>query len=127
MSTLDLVGARRWLFLGSAIAVIVSLVIIAIPPWLRPGIEFTSGTTTLIQFSDRVLQEDLRTAYAELDHPEARIQSTGSNQFLIRTSELDVPPGSFTEVVPEPEVAAPGPAPVGSCGSSRPASPTRLP
>ncbi|HJM75142.1 MAG TPA: protein translocase subunit SecF [Dehalococcoidia bacterium] len=118
MSTLDLVGARRWLFLGSAIAVIVSLVIIAIPPWLRPGIEFTSGTTTLIQFSDRVLQEDLRTAYAELDHPEARIQSTGSNQFLIRTSELDVPPGSFTEVVPEPEVAAPGPAPVVVIGTA---------
>jgi preprotein translocase SecF subunit len=110
MSTLDLVGARRWLFLGSAIVVITSLIILAIPPWLRPGIEFTSGTTTLIQFNEKVLQKDLRTAYAELDHSEARIQSTGSNQFLVRTIELDVPPGSFTQIVPEPEVEAPGPA-----------------
>jgi preprotein translocase subunit SecF len=118
MSTLDLVGARRWLFLGSAIVVITSLVILAIPPWLRPGIEFTSGTTTLIHFQNNVQQEELRSAYTELDHPEARIQSTGSQQFLIRTSELDVPPGSFTEIVPEPEVAAPGPEPVVVIGTA---------
>jgi len=109
MTALDLVGARRWLFAGSAIAVVVSLIILAIPPTLRPGIEFTSGTTTLIRFDQSVTQKDLRAAYVELGHNEARIQSTGSNEFLIRTNELDVPPGSFTEIAPEPDVAPAGP------------------
>ncbi|HJM88888.1 MAG TPA: protein translocase subunit SecF [Dehalococcoidia bacterium] len=109
MHALDLVGARRWLFAGSAIAVVISLIILAIPPTLRPGIEFTSGTTTLIHFNQTVTQEQLREAYTELGHDEARIQSTGSNEFLIRTNELDVPPGSFTEIAPEPDVAPAGP------------------
>ena len=118
MNTLDLVGSRRWLFLGSGLVVLVSLIILAIPPWLRPGIEFTSGTTTLVYFRGPVAQEDLRAAYSDLGHAEARIQSTGANQFLIRTSELDVPPGSFTEIVPEPEVTAPGPTPVTVIGTA---------
>jgi preprotein translocase SecF subunit len=113
VSTLDLVGARRWLFLGSLGAVLLSLVMLAIPPTLRPGIEFTSGTTTLIQFGAPVTQEDLRDAYTALDHPEARIQSTGPSEFLVRTGELAVPPGGFTvEVAPAADVAPVGPAPV---------------
>ena len=81
--------------------VVISLVLLAIPPTLRPGIEFTSGTTTLLRFDRSVEQSALRTAYADLGHPEARIQSTGADEFLIRTSKLDVPDTALIEVAPE--------------------------
>ncbi|MPZ98841.1 MAG: protein translocase subunit SecF [Dehalococcoidia bacterium] len=100
--TLDLVGPRRWFFLASAIIVLLSLVMLAVFG-LRPGIEFTSGSTMLVQFNGGVDQTELRSLYAGLGHSEARVQSTGQNQYLIRTSELEVPPGSFTEVAPEAE------------------------
>ncbi|MDA0353802.1 MAG: protein translocase subunit SecF [Chloroflexi bacterium] len=97
---IDLVGSRGWLFLGSGIAVLVSLILLAIPPALVPGIEFTSGTTTLLRFERNVTQAELRTAYADLDHSEARIQSSGVNEYLIRTNQLEVPEGGFSEVAP---------------------------
>ena len=99
MKHVDLVGTRRYFFIGSAIAIVVSLLLLVVVG-LRPGIEFTSGTTALISFDSTVTQEDIRVTYAELGHPEAQIQSTGPNEYLIRTRELDVPEGSFTEVAP---------------------------
>ena len=38
MRSLDLVGIRRWFFLVSGAIVVASLVLLAIPPTLRPGI-----------------------------------------------------------------------------------------
>ena len=108
---LDLVGLRHWLFAVSAVLVLASLALLAVPPSLRPGIEFTSGTTALLRFDRPVEQAALREAYAELGHDEARIQSTGGIEFLVRTRELDVPDEAF--VSPAPPVAAPdlpGPA-----------------
>lgn len=100
MRSLDLVGTRKWFFVLSGTIVVVSLVLLAIPPTLRPGIEFTAGTTTLVRFNRNVDQADLRAAYAELGHPEARIQSTGDREYLIRTSELRVPDSALIEVNP---------------------------
>ena len=116
---LDLVGLRRWFFAGSAAAVLASLVLLAVPPSLRPGIEFTSGTTALLRFDYPVEQASLRAAYADLGHEEARIQSTGGIEFLVRTRELDVPDEAF--VSPAPPVAAPelpGPAELEAIGSA---------
>ena len=109
MSIVDLVSSRRRFFLFSLVLVVSSLVLLAIPPTLRPGIEFTAGTTTLLRFERNVDQADLRAAYADLDHAEARIQSTGDGEFLIRTSELEVPDTTLIEVSPdaiEPDVPA---------------------
>lgn len=100
MRSLDLVGTRKWFFLFSGALVVASLVLLAIPPTLRPGIEFTAGTTTLVRFEREVDQSALRAAYAELGHPEARIQSTGPREYLIRTSELRVPDSALIEVNP---------------------------
>ena len=100
MQSLDLVGTRKWFFVFSGALVVASLILLAIPPTLRPGIEFTAGTTTLVRFENDVDQSALRAAYADLDHPEARIQSTGEREYLIRTSELRVPPGALIEVNP---------------------------
>ncbi len=119
LDRLDLVGLRRWFFVGSAAAVLASLLLLAIPPSLRPGIEFTSGTTALLRFDRPVDQAALRAAYADLGHEEARIQSTGGIEFLVRTRELDVPDEAF--VSPAPPVAAPelpGPAELEAIGSA---------
>jgi preprotein translocase SecF subunit len=116
--TIDLVGARKRFFLGSGILLLISIVLLAVAH-LRPGIEFTSGTTMLVEFDQTVSQEELRTVYADLGHADARIQSTGGDQYLIRTRELQVPPGSFTDVAPaggsNVDVIGPEPlAPVGT-------------
>ena len=106
MRSLDLVGTRRWFFALSGALVVLSLVLLAVPPTLRPGIEFTAGTTTLVRFEGPVEQAALRAAYADLDHPEARIQSTGYREYLIRTSELRVPESALIEVNPTPQPGA---------------------
>ena len=114
MRSLDLVGTRKWFFLFSGTLVVVSLVLLAIPPTLRPGIEFTAGTTTLVRFEREVDQAALRVAYADLGHPEARIQSTGPREYLIRTSELRVPDSALIEVNP---TATPDEAPTAELGT----------
>ena len=53
-----------------------------------------------MRFQRPVDQADLRAAYADLGHAEARLQSTGQNEYLIRTSELRVPNTALIEVVP---------------------------
>ncbi|MEI7926057.1 MAG: hypothetical protein WCI61_07740, partial [Chloroflexota bacterium] len=92
----DLVANRRILYLFSGALFALSLVLLAIPPALRPGIEFTAGTTTQIRFKKAVSEADLRGAYAALGHEEARIQGISNVEYLVRTRELHVPPGSFT-------------------------------
>lgn len=119
--TLDLVGTRKWSFLVSGITALLALAVLAIPPTFRPGIEFTAGSTALIRFARPVPQEDLRRAYADLGHAEARIQQTvGGMEYLIRTRELRVPPGSFTEVAPEAAAAQTpvGPTPLTVIGTA---------
>ncbi|MDA0256583.1 MAG: protein translocase subunit SecF, partial [Chloroflexi bacterium] len=115
---LDLVGNRRWFFLGSGVVLLASLLLLAIPPTLRPGIEFTSGTTTLIRFTQPVDQSAVRDVYAELGHDEARIQSTDDREFLIRTRELEVPDEAFISSAPPVATPPPiGPAPLEPIGT----------
>ena len=116
---IDLVGSRGYLFTGSAIAVLISLVLLAIPPALVPGIEFSSGTTALYRFSEFVTQAQIREAYDDLGHPETRVQSAGPLEFLIRTDELDVPEGGFTDVTPDVETSFQpvGPVPLEPLGT----------
>ena len=73
---IDLVASRRWFFIVSGGMALIALIVLAIPPTLRPGIEFTSGTTESIHFQKPVDEAKLRAVYTELGHPEARIQSS---------------------------------------------------
>ena len=113
MRRIDLVSIRGRFFAVSAAAVVASLLLLAIFG-LRPGIEFTAGTTTLIRFAEPVSQAELRTTYASLGHADALIQSTGLGEYLIRTGELEVPEGGFTEVAPsaQSDTEGTGPAPL---------------
>ncbi len=115
----DLVHSRRRFFIGSGTLVLLSLIILLIPPMFRPGIEFTSGSTAQVQFQQHVDESALRDLYASLGHPEARIQSTGTNQFLIRTKQLEVPESAFNQAAATPTVEATpvGPAPASFIGT----------
>lgn len=92
LGLLDFAGLR-WYYLSiSAVLFLVAVIILAVPPRLRPGIEFTSGSSFTIQFEQPVDQGALRSAMSELGHPDARVQGAGANSYLFRTSELEGPP-----------------------------------
>lgn len=99
---LDFAG-KRWWYLGfSGIFFVAALVALAL--WgLKPGIEFTSGSTFTVQFLERsVTQAELRGAMRELGHPEARVQGSGENTFIVRTNELENAPSLTAGAGPTP-------------------------
>ena len=85
---MDIVGKRRWFFLLSGIVLLVSIISLGIPPALRPGIEFTSGSAMTLSFSESVTESDIRAVLEDKGHPEAVIQMMGGNTVFIRTSTL---------------------------------------
>ncbi len=103
---LDFAGKRWWYLSSSLVLFVVAAVILAIPPRLEAGIEFTSGSSFTFSFDNTVKQEDLRSAMAELGHGEARIQGAGTNEFLFRTKVLEGAPslGSAEGPVPSGEI-----------------------
>ncbi len=85
---MDLVGKRGWFYLFSFLVLLPGTISLLIPPSLKPGIDFTSGSTFTARFAQHVTKDDLQTELKKLAHSEARIQGTGQNQFLVRTKEL---------------------------------------
>jgi len=105
---LDFVRRRGFYFLLSAVLLVPGLISLAIPPALKPGIEFSSGTEITVEFADQsVDQGDVREAMADLGHDEARVQRTDGGAFVIRLDELEgvagppvgsAPPGADDEI-----------------------------
>jgi SecD/SecF fusion protein len=85
---LNFVGHRRAVFLFSIAIMVPGVISLMIPPGLRPGIEFTSGTTFTLRFAEPPSQEALRSTLVELGYGDSRVQTTGEGDFLIRTREL---------------------------------------
>lgn len=92
----NIVGKRGWYFLFSGVLILAGLVSMIIPPgWstldsgLNPGIDFTSGSVLDITFQEPVTQQQLQDRLEALGHPEALIQSTGSQSAIIRTKVLE--------------------------------------
>ncbi|MBI4300019.1 MAG: protein translocase subunit SecF [Chloroflexi bacterium] len=85
---LDLVGKRFWYFLISTLIILPGVISLLIPPALKPGIEFTSGSLMTLRFEQSVGQEELRSEYATLGHADAVIQRTGQGDFIVRTKTL---------------------------------------
>jgi preprotein translocase subunit SecF len=84
----DFVSRRNWYYLLSALVILPGVISLIVPPALKPGIDFTSGTTFSVRFAQNVSADDLRSVMSDLGHPEARVQQTGENRFLVRTKEL---------------------------------------
>lgn len=81
---IDFVSRRFFYIILSAIVVIPGLISLAIPPSLRLGIEFTSGTLMGVQFEQQVEQSDLRDELAKIGYADAIIQHAGTGEYLIR-------------------------------------------
>jgi protein-export membrane protein SecD/preprotein translocase SecF subunit len=102
-----LIKFAQWRFFTigfSAILVIASLVILAIPPTLKGGIEFTSGSVFTIRFTEQNVEQGvLRDYMSEIGYPEARIQGSDDNSYVIRTRELEGAPPLGSDPGPQPE------------------------
>jgi len=83
---IDFVGNRHWAFLGSAVAVLVAVVALA-AFGLRPGIDFTGGTSMTLHFQPQVEQMELRQVVWDFGRTEAVVQGSG-DAFLLRLREL---------------------------------------
>ncbi|MGI8927429.1 MAG: protein translocase subunit SecD [Tepidiformaceae bacterium] len=91
LGLLDFAGLRWWYLGVSLVLFVIAVGVLAMPPHLKPGIEFSSGSSFTIQFTQDVDQGDLRTAMGDLGHAEARVQGAGEKAYLIRTEELEGP------------------------------------
>ncbi len=86
---LDLVAKRNWFFAASIVLLIPGIISLLIPPRLKPGIEFTSGTTFSFRYAEPASKGAVEDLVAGLGLGEARIQSTGDNTFLVQTDEIE--------------------------------------
>ena len=86
---LNLVGKRNWFYLFSFLLLIPGVISLMISPRLRPGIEFTSGTTFSFRYAQPTSSQQVKSLISDLGHPEARVQRTGDNQYLVQTEEIE--------------------------------------
>ncbi|MDZ4278988.1 MAG: protein translocase subunit SecF [Dehalococcoidia bacterium] len=99
---LDLVGKRGWFFLFSFVLLVPGVISLAIPPRLTLGIDFKGGSEFSVRFQQPVNADDLRDELDMLDHPEARVQGAGQNEFFVRSEELRGA-GAAPPIGPAPE------------------------
>ena len=85
---LNLVGNRNWYFALSALIMVPGLISLAIPPSLKPGIEFTSGTTFTVRFQSPPTSEAITTELSDLGFKDSRVQGAGDQDFIVRTRPL---------------------------------------
>lgn len=85
---IDFIGKRYLYLILSGLFILPGIISLLIPPSLRPGIEFTSGTLMTFRFEQPVEQAALRDQLALLGHGDAIIQRTGEGDYLVRTRLL---------------------------------------
>ena len=85
---MDFVGKRAWFFLVSALIIAPGIAFLIIGGGLKPGIDFTGGSTTGLEFAADVEQEDLRSELTSLGYEDAIVQRMDDNAFFVRTKEL---------------------------------------
>src|SRR6266849_3635407 len=86
----DFVGKRRWFYLASLAAVVLSLLSIAAHRGLNYGIDFTGGTLIQVRFEKPTTVAAVRRGLDEIKLGSAVIQQFGDAQeYLIRLAETD--------------------------------------
>ena len=85
---MDFVGKRNWFFLLSLLVILPGVVFLLIAPGLKPGIDFTGGSSMTLEFVADIDQGDLRDELARAGHPDAISQKLGEKTFFIRTKLL---------------------------------------
>ncbi len=85
---IDFVGKRHWFFLGSTIALAIAIFSLG-AFGLRPGIDFSGGTSMTLRFQPQVEQAVVRQAVADFGSTDAIIQRSGDD-YLVRMKLLTV-------------------------------------
>jgi len=84
---IDIIGKRAWFFLISGIAILLSIIFLAVFG-LKPGLDFSSGSSITLSFSQEVDHAALKGELANLGYGNSIVQTTGGGDFLIRTVAL---------------------------------------
>ena len=92
---IDLVAKRKLFYILSALLALPGLISLLLPGGLRPGIDFTSGTIMTVKFGQPVEQSDVRQAFADVGHPEAIVQGSSDNTYIIRTTPFEQTQGNI--------------------------------
>ncbi|MBM3945091.1 MAG: protein translocase subunit SecF, partial [SAR202 cluster bacterium] len=85
---MDWVAKRKWFFAFSLAMILPGVIFLIIAPGLRPGIDFTGGSSLSIQFEEPVTQQQLRGGLTALGVTNATVQRLGDDSYFIRTSEI---------------------------------------
>ena len=72
----------------SALVITPGIAFLIIGGGLKPGIDFTGGSTTGLQFAEDVQQSDLRSELSTLGYEDAIVQRMDDQAFFVRTKEL---------------------------------------
>ncbi|MEC7884008.1 MAG: protein translocase subunit SecF [Chloroflexota bacterium] len=96
---MDFSKSRPWFFLLSALIILPGVVFLILSPGLKPGIDFTGGSSLTVQFPElaKVNQESIRTELAKIGYEDAKIQNFGIIEaegekyetFFLRTQTLN--------------------------------------
>ena len=96
---MDFAKSRPWFFLLSALIILPGVVFLILSPGLKPGIDFTGGSSLTVQFPElaKVNQESIRTELAKIGYEDAKIQNFGIIEaegekyetFFLRTQTLN--------------------------------------
>jgi len=84
---INLVGKRSWFFFISALLLIASIASVTIFG-LKPGLDFTGGTSLTLEFNSTVTQSQLLQAMANLGYSEASITGTGTSGITVSLREI---------------------------------------
>lgn len=85
---LDIVGKRSLFFIITGAVILISAIALFFPG-LKPGIDFTSGSMLTLNFENSVTINELKQELADLGYGNAIVQTTGTDDFIIRSVRLD--------------------------------------
>jgi preprotein translocase subunit SecF len=83
----DVVGNRKWFFIGSALIIIPGLVFLLLGG-LKLGIDFTGGSLWEVQFKQAVEPAAVKTILSDNGFGDAQVQTASGNVLQIRIREL---------------------------------------
>ena len=86
---MDFVGKRYWFFLLSLAVIVPGVVFLITAPGLKPGIDFTGGSSIMVDFVDAVEEDSLRSELAAEGHEDANVDRLDDGTYFIRTKELN--------------------------------------
>jgi SecD/SecF fusion protein len=83
----DFVNRRLWYFLLSAVIIIPGVISLGVFG-LKTGVDFQSGTSMTLQFSQPVEQSQVRQVLTDQGYTDAVIQHASGGDFLVRTTTM---------------------------------------